>query len=52
MSKKLTKEMIEELIKEELAKAEQERLNEFTTVRIKKDKLGRTALKSAIGIDG
>jgi len=51
MSKKLTKEMIEELIKEELAKAEQERLNEFTTVRIKKDKLGRTALKSAIGID-
>ena len=29
MSKKLTKEMIEELIKEELAKAEQERLDEF-----------------------
>ena len=29
MSKKLTKEMIEELIKEELAKVEQERLDEF-----------------------
>jgi len=29
MSKKLTKKMIEELIKEELAKAEQERLDEF-----------------------
>jgi len=52
MSKKLTKEMIEELIKEELAKVEQERLDEFkVTINSTddwyklKNKIGITSLK-------
>jgi hypothetical protein len=49
MSKKLTKEMIEELIKEELAKAEQERLDEFKVTINSKDKWNPD-IKNKIGI--
>jgi hypothetical protein len=52
MSKKLTKKMIEELIKEELAKAEQERLDEFKVDLDDTEAKSIGTIRSKLGLTG